>query len=161
MTSGNLKLSAIDAYGRLEEMKLVLPEPRKPVAKFAAHIRTGSLIYLSGQGPVDADGPRTGKVGSTVTPEEAYQHARLAGINLVSVMEQATGDLRRITRIVKVLGMVNAIPEFEDHPRVIDGCSDLLIDIFGLSGVHARSAVGVASLPRQITVEVEAVIECG
>lgn len=100
----------------------------------------------------------TGKVGGNVTVEEAYKHARLTGINLLAVMQSALGDLRRVKRVVKLLGMVNALPDFADHPSVINGCSDLLIDVFGEAGNHARSAVGFGSLPGNITVEIEAII---
>lgn len=117
------------------------------------------MLYLSGQGPREDDGYlHTGKVGGNVSVEEAYKHARLTGINLLAVMQSALGDLGRVKQVVKLLGMVNAVPDFADHPSVINGCSDLFIDVFGEAGNHARSAVGFGSLPGNITVEIEAII---
>jgi enamine deaminase RidA (YjgF/YER057c/UK114 family) len=145
--------------GRLERLGLVLPPPAPPIANFVTHVREGSLLFLSGQGPREADGRlRTGKVGRDVSTDEAYAHARLTGLNLLAVMQAALGDLGRVRRVVKLLGMVNAIPEFTEHPQVINGCSDLFIAVFGEAGRHARSAVGFGSLPGQITVEIEAVV---
>ena len=146
-------------YERLERLGITLPEAPPPIGSFVTHVIDGKLMFLSGQGPREADGTlHRGKVGDTVTTEEAYAHARLTAVNLLSVMHHALGDLGRVRRIVKVLGMVNAEEGFADHPAVINGCSDLLMEVFGDNGPHARSAVGVASLPGQITVEVEAVI---
>lgn len=144
---------------RLAELGIVLPPPPKPIANFLTHVREGGLVFLSGQGPQEPDGRmHKGKVGGSVTVAQAYEHARLTGINLISVMQDAVGDLARVKRIVKLFGMVNGAPEFEDHPQVINGCSDLFISVFGDAGRHARSAVGLASLPGNITVEIEAVI---
>ncbi|BCH35859.1 hypothetical protein MesoLjLc_77890 [Mesorhizobium sp. L-8-10] len=144
---------------RLAELGILLPPPPKPVANFLTHVQEGDLLFLSGQGPQEADGRvHRGKVGGTVTVAQAYGHAWLTGINLISVMQAAVGDLARVRRIVKLFGMVNGAPEFEDHPQVINGCSDLFISVFGDAGRHARSAVGLASLPGNITVEIEAVI---
>jgi enamine deaminase RidA (YjgF/YER057c/UK114 family) len=146
-------------YERLEQLGLSLPRVPEPIGTFATHVQEGSLLYLSGQGPTHADGRlHTGKVGADVTIEEAYAHARLTGLNLIAVLHAALGDLGRVRRVVKVLGMVNATPDFEDHPKVINGCSDLFVAVFGEAGRHARSAVGFGSLPRQITVEIEAVV---
>jgi enamine deaminase RidA (YjgF/YER057c/UK114 family) len=146
-------------YKRLAALGLNLMPAPPPVANFITYVQEGNLIFLSGQGPRERDGRmRVGKVGDDVTVEEAYDHARLAGLNLIAVMHEASGDLSRIKRVVKLLGMVNAAPDFSDHPAVIDGCSDLFMDVFGEAGRHARSAVGFASLPGQITVEIEAVI---
>ncbi|RYF42942.1 MAG: RidA family protein, partial [Comamonadaceae bacterium] len=118
-------------------------------------------LYLSGQGPCTSEGLlHTGKVGDDVTPEQAREHARLTGVNLIAVLHEALGDLNRVAKIVKLLGMVNATPDFAAHPSVINGCSDLLIDVFGPQvGTHARSAVGMGSLPNNITVEIEAIVE--
>lgn len=144
---------------RLAELGIVLPAAPAPIANFSAWVLEGDLLFLSGQGPQEADGRRhTGKVGESVTALEAYHHARLTGINLIAVMREALGDLGRVRRVVKLLGMVNAVPEFEDHPAVINGCSDLLTAVFGEAGQHARSAVGFASLPGNITVEIEAIV---
>jgi len=150
----------MDRYQRLQAYGLTLPPPPRPVANFKTHVREGGLIYLSGQGPVTADGRLyTGKVGIDVSTEEAYAHARLVGMNLLAVMHEVLGDLARVKRIVKLLGMVNAAPDFEEHPLVINGCSDLFIDVFGPeAGSHARSAVGMGSLPGNITVEIEAIV---
>jgi len=118
------------------------------------------ILYLSGQGPREPDGfLHTGKVGVDVGLDEAYGHARTTGLNLLSVAHAALGDLGRVARVVKLLGMVNAVPHFADHPRVINGASDLFVAVFGEAGRHARSAVGVGSLPGNITVEIEAVLE--
>ena len=115
--------------------------------------RAGNLLFLSGRGP----GAVAGKVGDTITLEQAYQHARTVGLSLIAVMKQELGDLDRVKGILKVLGMVNAVPTFGDHPKVINGCSDLLVEVFGDAGRHARSAVGMGSLPAQIPVEIELV----
>jgi len=144
---------------RLRAAGIVLPRPRAPVANYAATVQEGFLLFRSGQGPVTDEGRRGGKVGRDTTSEEAYHHARLAGLNLLANIEAALGSLDRVARIVKVLGMVNAVEDFEDHPRVINGCSDLFVQVFGEeAGIHARSAIGVASLPGNITVEIEVVV---
>ncbi len=146
-------------YERLAALGITLPPPPPPIANFVTHVLEGNMLYLSGQGPREADGfLHAGKVGADVGVEAAYDHARLTGINLLAVMQDALGDLSRVKRVVKLLGMVNAVPEFEDHPSVINGCSDLLIEVFGPAGEHARSAVGFGSLPGNITVEIEAIV---
>lgn len=147
-------------YQRLEALGLRLPEAPPPVGRFVTFVESGRLVFLSGQGPREADGRlHCGKVGRDVTQVAAYEHARLTGLNLLGVLHAAVGDLGRVTRIVKLLGFVNAVPEFGEHPAVINGCSDLFCDVFGDIGAHARSAIGVGSLPGNITVEVEAVVE--
>lgn len=144
---------------RLSALGITLPPSPPPIANFVAHVREGNLLYLSGQGPREADGRmRTGKVGADVNVEQAYADARLTGINLLAVLQDALGDLSRVKRVVKLLGMVNATPDFGDHPKVINGCSDLLVEVFGEAGQHARSAVGFGSLPGNITVEIEAIV---
>lgn len=151
--------AARSPYERLASLGIKLPSSPPPVANFITHIREGDILYLSGQGPREADGHlHAGKVGAEVSIEQAYRHARLTGINLLAVMHDALGDLSRIRRIVKLLGMVNAVSDFEEHPKVIDGCSDLFIEVFGEAGQHARSAVGFGSLPGNITVEIEAIV---
>ncbi len=146
-------------YDRLKGAGIVLPPPPRPVANFVTHAQEGNLLFLSGQGPQTESGElSTGKVGAGVTVKEAYADARLVGINLLAVLHYALGDLGRVKRVIKLLGMVNAAPDFTDHPLVIDGCSDLFVEIFGDAGHHARSAVGLGSLPRNITVEIEAVV---
>ena len=145
---------------RLAELGIVLPRAQSPVANYVGAVRTGSLLFLSGRGPLGPDGElKTGIVGRDVSVEEAYGHARLVGLQLIATMKGELGDLDRVTRIVKLLGMVNAVPGFESQPEVINGCSDLLVEVFGDRGRHARSAVGMGSLPRNITVEIEAVVE--
>jgi len=144
---------------RLARLGIVIPPPPPPIANFLTHVREGDLLFLSGQGPREVNGHlRTGKVGAEISVEDAYDDARLTGINLLSVISEVLGDLGRVKRIVKLFGMVNAVPDFADHPSVINGCSDLFVEVFGERGHHARSAVGMASLPGNITVEIEAVI---
>lgn len=150
---------AASPYERLAALGIILPPPPPPIANFVTHVEEGKLLFLSGQGPREADGRlHTGRVGEDVSVEQAYQHARLTGINLLSVLHAALGDLRRVRRVVKLLGMVNAVPDFGKHPAVINGCSDLFVAVFGDAGQHARSAVGFGSLPDRITVEIEAVV---
>lgn len=146
-------------YERLAALGIELPAAPPPVANFLTHVREGNMLYLSGQGPRETDGYlHSGKVGGEVGVDQAYAHARLTGINLIAVMQDALGDLSRVKRVVKLLGMVNATADFADHPIVINGCSDLLIEVFGEAGQHARSAVGFGSLPGNITVEIEAIV---
>jgi len=145
---------------RLRERGIVLPEAPVPVANYVPSVWTGNLVFVSGQGPRKPDGTlATGKVGKDVTSEEAYQHARLAGLAVLAVLRAGVGSLDNVVRAVKVFGMVNAVPEFADHPKVINGCTDLFVEVFGERGRPARSAVGMGSLPFGITVEIEAVFE--
>jgi len=145
---------------QLESLGLqLLPVPR-PIGNFRNFIRTGSLVFVSGQGPREANGTvHQGKVGRDLSAADAYQHAQLTGLNVLSVLADAVGDLGRVTQVVKLLGLVNATDDFVGHPDVINGCSDLLTSVFGEIGQHARSAIGVASLPNNITVEIEAIFE--
>lgn len=146
------------AEARLTELGLVLPEPPIPVANYLPFKRDGDLLYLSGQGPRKSDGSyHIGKVGEVFGIDDAYAHARLTGLNLLAVAKLAAGSLDRI-EVVKVLGLVNAVPNFGQHPAVINGCSDLFADILGERGRHARSAIGVGSLPHNMSVEIEAII---
>ena len=145
---------------RLKSLGIELTSVPAPLANYVPFVITGNLLYLSGQGPREADGTfHTGKVGQEVTIEQAYQDARLTGLNLLAVMQGALGELDRIERVVKLLGMVNGTPDFLEHPQVINGCSDLMVEVFEEKGRHARSAVGMGSLPNNITVEVEAIVE--
>ncbi len=145
---------------RLKSLGIELPKSPSPLANYVPFVITGNLLYLSGQGPREADGSfHTGKVGQEVTIEQAYQDARLTGLNLLAVMQGALGELDRIERVVKLLGMVNGTPDFLEHPQVINGCSDLMVEVFEEKGRHARSAVGMGSLPNNITVEVEAIVK--
>ena len=149
------------AEQRLKERGIVLPEAPTPVANYVPSVRTGDLVFVSGQGPRKPDGTlATGKVGKDVTAEEAYQHARLAGLAVLAVLRAGVGgNLDKVRRAVKVSGMVNAVPEFADHPKVINGCTDLLVEVFGDQGRPARSSMGMGSLPFGITVEIEAIFE--
>ena len=140
---------------RLHELKLTLPSIGAPMGNYVPAKRAGNLLFLSGRGP----GAIAGKVGETISLEQAYQHARTVGLQLIAVMKQELGDLDRVKGIVKVLGMVNAGPGFGDHPKVINGCSDLFVEVFGEAGRHARSAVGMGSLPSEIPVEIEVIVE--
>ena len=145
---------------RLAELGLTLPSLSRPVGTYVDAVRTGNLLFLAGKGPRNPDGSvPTGKVGRDVSTEVAYQHARQVGLMLLAAIKEAVGSLDRVRRVVKVLGMVNAIPEFTEQPKVINGCSDLFVQIFGERGKHARSAVGMGSLPSGITVEIEAIVE--
>ncbi|HKV43295.1 MAG TPA: RidA family protein [bacterium] len=149
---------SIDA--RLAELKITLPPVPTPAGTYVHAVRAGNLLFLSGKGPYNPDGsvPK-GKVGRDVPTEEAYKHARSVGLTQIAVLKETLGSLDRVKRIVKVLGMVNAAPEFGDQPKVINGCSDLFVEVFGEQGRHARSAVGMGSLPGGITVEIEVIVE--
>jgi enamine deaminase RidA (YjgF/YER057c/UK114 family) len=149
----------MSAEARLKELGIVLPSVPSPVANYVPYRIVNNLLYLSGQGPRDENGNMlTGKVGADVTVDEAYQRARRVGLGLLSAARQALGSLDRVDFVVKLLGMVNAVPEFKNQPKVINGCSDLFVDVFGDAGKHARSAVGMGSLPNQISVEIEAIL---
>jgi enamine deaminase RidA (YjgF/YER057c/UK114 family) len=149
----------MSAEANLTKLGLTLPSVPSPIANYVRFKRVGDMAYLSGQGPRKPDGTNhVGKVGKDVTWEEAYEHAKLTGLGLLAAMKEAAGgDLDRV-EVVKVLGMVNGTPEFGDHPKVINGCSDLFVAVLGDKGRHARSAVGMGSLPNGITVEIEAII---
>ena len=140
---------------RVENLGYTLPPIPNPAGNYVHAVRTGNLLYLSGKGPKNS----VGKVGDAVSIEQAYNDAREVGLILIAVMRHELGSLDRVRQIVKVLGMVNAIPEFGDQPKVINGCSDLFVEVFGDAGRHARSAVGMGSLPNGITVEIEVIIE--
>jgi enamine deaminase RidA (YjgF/YER057c/UK114 family) len=145
----------------LKRLKIDLGTVSAPVANYVNAVKTGNLLFLAGKGPrADASGKRPqGKVGREYTVEQAYQHARSVGLDLLAVMRQELGSLDKVKRVVKVLGMVNAVPEFTDHPKVINGCSDLFVEVLGERGKHARSAVGMGSLPMGIPVEIECIVE--
>ena len=146
---------------KLKQLGIDLGTVSAPIASYVNAVRTGNLLFLAGKGPrPDASGARPkGKVGREYTTEQAYQHARTVGMDLLAVMRAELGSLDRVKRVVKVLGMVNAVPEFTEHPKVINGCSDLFVEVFGEAGRHARSAVGMGSLPMGIPVEIEAIVE--
>lgn len=145
----------------LQKLGIDLPASAPaPIGAFCNVKQSGNLVFVSGQGPVKADGTLlTGKVGGDVTADVARDHARLVAINILATLRDHLGTLKDVTGVVKLLGLVNATPEFSRHPEVIDGASTLLAEIFGANGIHTRSAFGVASLPNQITVEIEAIFE--
>lgn len=147
------------AEARLQELRIELPEPLAPAGNYVAATTVGNLVYLSGEGPRLPDSVISGKVGSDLTVKEAQDAARLVGLNMLTTLRNHIGDLDRVKQIVKVLGMVNATEDFKRHPAVIDGFSNLMVEIFGDKGRSARSAVGMASLPFQIAVEVEMIVE--
>lgn len=152
--------SAQDVEARLEELGIELPTATSPVATYVNAVRTGNLLYLSGKGPNRPDGTQVqGKLGSDLTVEEGYEAARLTGIQLLAALKDELGDLNRVTRIVKALGMVNSAPDFTEQPAVINGFSDLMVEVFGEKGRHARSAVGMGALPDNIAVEIELIVE--
>ena len=145
---------------RLKDMGIELPPAVSPVANYVPAVRSGHLVFLSGHGPFDETGALiTGKVGADLTAEQGYQAARRVGIGLLGSLKAEIGDLDNVNRVVKLLGMVNCGPEFTDQPKVINGASDLLVEIFGDKGKHARSAVGMNALPMNIAVEIEMIVE--
>lgn len=151
---------AFDPRGRLAALGIELPKPAAPVANYVRTVRSGNLVFTSGHGPRRADGSLvTGKLGRDLTVEQGYEAARLTAIALLASLEQEVGDLSRVRRVVKVTGMVNSDPGFTDQPSVVNGCSDLLVEVFGDRGRHARAAVGMASLPMGIAVEIEMIVE--
>jgi enamine deaminase RidA (YjgF/YER057c/UK114 family) len=155
-----IALIAQDAETRLKESGIVLAKPSAPVANYVNAVRVGNLLYLAGKGPTKPDGSYvTGKAGKDLTIEQGYEAARLAAIAHLSVLKAELGSLNKVKRIVKVLGMVNCTEDFKDQPKVINGYSDLMVEIFGDKGKHARSAVGMNALPMGIAVEVEVIVE--
>jgi enamine deaminase RidA (YjgF/YER057c/UK114 family) len=149
----------MSAEARLKQLGITLPNVPAPVANYLPYRVVGNLLFLAGQGPRDETGKMlTGKVGADVSVEEGYRRARLIGLQLLSATRMALGSLDRVDTVLKMLCMVNAVPDFKDHPKVANGMSDLFVEVLGESGKHARSAVGMGSLPNQISVEIEGVI---
>jgi enamine deaminase RidA (YjgF/YER057c/UK114 family) len=149
----------MSAEARLKGLGIVLPSLGTPVANYLPYRLAGNILYLAGQGPRDESGKQlTGKLGKDISVEEGYRRARLVGLGLLAAMRDALGSLDRVDYIVKLLGMVNAVPDFNDSPKVINGCSDLFVEVFGDAGRHARSAVGNVMLPNQISVEIEGLV---
>ena len=145
---------------KLDSMGIVLPQPATPVANFVNSVQVGNLLFLSGNGPLKADGKFiTGIVGEDLTIEEGYEAARLTGINQIAILKSALGDLSRVKRVIRATGMVNASPDFTQHPSVVNGFSDLMVEVFGERGKHTRAAVGMASLPFNIAVEIDMIVE--
>lgn len=154
------QVETFDPERRLAELGIELPAPPSPVANYVNGVQTGNLIYLAGKGPRRADGTEIhGKLGADLTIEEGYEAARLTAINQLAVLKAMLGDLSRVVRVVKVLGMVNSHPDFVEQPAVINGFSDLIVEVFGERGRHARAAVGMAALPRGQAVEIEMIVE--
>lgn len=153
-------LYSYDVEERISSMGITLTEPSAPVANYVNSVRTGNLVFMAGKGPSKPEGGYvTGKVGVDLSIEEGYEAAQLAAIAQLSALKAEIGDLNKVVRIVKVLGMVNAPDDFTDQPEVINGFSDTMVEVFGDRGKHARAAVGMGSLPRGISVEVEMIVE--
>jgi enamine deaminase RidA (YjgF/YER057c/UK114 family) len=160
LTSAIAYAQKVDFDKKLKELGIELPPPSKPIANYVKAVRTGNLIFLAGHGPSKADGTLvTGKVGKDLTIEQGYEAARITAISLLATLKNELGDLGKVKRVVKVLGMVNCPSDFTDQPKVINGCSDLLVAVFGEKGKHARSAVGMNSLPSNMAVEIEIIVE--
>src|SRR4051812_32901436 len=140
---------------RLAQLGIALPQVSPPAGNYVGCVVVDDLVYVGGHGPVDGDHVVRGKVGATVTLDEARDAARMTALSILATLQTELGDLDRIARIVKVYGMVNVAPGFNQTPQVIDGCSDVLVEIFGDAGRHTRSAVGLAELPFDIAVEIE------
>lgn len=151
---------ANDPEQRLRELNITLITPVPPTANFVKAVRSGRLVFLSGHGPDKPGGGQVkGKVGTALTVAEGQAAARLVGISLLASLKAEIGDLKKVKRVVKVLGMVNADPSFEQHSQVMNGFSDLMVEVFGANGKHARSSVGMSSLPGNIPVEIEMIVE--
>ncbi len=142
---------------RLKELGIELPAPVRPVATYVRSVQTGNLLFIAGTGP--SDSAPSGKLGRDLTIEQGQAVAREVGLQIIATAKDALGDLDRVKRIVKVLGMVNSDPGFGDQPKVMNGCSDLFVEVFGEAGKHTRSAVGFVALPNQIAVEIECMME--
>lgn len=145
---------------KLKELNIELPSAPNPVANYVNGVQSGNLIFLAGKGPRYANGVEiTGTLGDDISIEKGYEGARLTAINQIAVLKEMLGDLKKVKRIVKVLAFVNSTPDFIEQPKVINGFSDLMVEVFGEKGIHARAAIGVATLPRAQAVEVEAIVE--
>lgn len=158
--SSKTEIGTIDFKARLDSLGITLPQASSPVANYVNITQAGNTLYLAGKGPGLPDGTFiTGKLGADMTIEDGYAAARLVAINQLAVLQEYLGDLNRVKRILKVLGMVNTVEGFTQQPEVVNGFSDTMVAVFGDKGKHARSAVGMASLPRNIPVEVELIVE--
>src|SRR3989442_5846066 len=151
----------MQAEARLKERPITLPKPATPVANYGGGVRVGHLLFVSGHGPLHNDGKPSarGKLGRDLSVDQGYQVAREVGLNVLATARASLGSLDKVKRVVKVLGMVNSAEGFGDQPKVINGFSDLMVDVFGDAGKHARSAVGMAELPMGIPVEIEMILE--
>ena len=152
----------MSAEKKLKEMGITLPEPPKPVANYVPAVKAGNLLFVSGHGPYnDGKTVLSGKLGKELNIEEGYKTARNVALNCLASVKATLGDLDKVKRVVKLLGMVNCTEDFKDQPKVINGASDLLVEVLGEKGKHARSAVGMQSLPKNIPVEIEMILEVG
>ena len=151
----------MSAETRIKELGIALPPPSKPLGNYVPGVRVGNLLFLSGHGPIRGDGQATvrGKVGRDLSVEDGYKAAREVGVNLLGSARTLLGSLDKVKRVVKVLGMVNSAEGFGEQPKVINGFSDLMVEVFGENGRHARSAVGMTELPSGIPVEIEMILE--
>jgi enamine deaminase RidA (YjgF/YER057c/UK114 family) len=150
----------VDYDKKLKELGIELLAPSRPIANYVKAVRVGNLLYLSGHGPSRADGTNIiGKAGADMTVEQGYEAAKQTGISILSTLKAELGDLNKVKRIVKVLGMVNCTETFGDQPKIVNGFSDLMVAVFGDKGKHARSAVGMNSLPGNMAVEIEIIVE--
>jgi len=159
-TAAPVELYDYDVENKIESLGYTLTIPAKPVANYVHAVRSGNLIFLAGKGSRDRDGQLiTGKLGKELTVDEGYEAAKQVAITQLGALKAEIGDLNKVKRIVKVLGMVNAVEDFTNHPEVINGFSDTMVKIFGSRGKHARAAVGMGSLPRNLAVEIEMIVE--
>jgi len=151
---------AVKIEKRLKDLRITLPDAPKPVANYVRAVKTGNLLFVSGHGPYnDGQTILAGKLGKELTVEEGYKTARNVALNCLASIKAALGDLDQVKRVVKLLGMVHCTEDFKDQPKVVNGASDLLVEVFGEEGKHARSAVGMQSLPNGIPVEIEMILE--
>ena len=149
-----------DPETKLKELGIELITPSNPVANYVNTVQSGNLLYISGKGPLKNDGEYIkGKLGYDLTIDQGYEAARVTGINLISTIKSAIGDLKNVKQIIRVNGMVNSASNFTDQPKVINGCSDLLVEVFGDRGKHTRVALGMNSLPMNIAVEIDIILE--
>ena len=156
----NLYGKAQSPEQNLKSLGIMLPKQSAPIANYVNYVRTGNLIYFSGTGPaIEDQGYVKGKLGKDLTIDQGREAARITGINMIANLKNAIGDLNKVKRIVKVLGMVNSAENFTDQPKVINGFSDLMVAVFGEKGKHARSAVGMMALPMNMAVEIEMIVE--
>jgi enamine deaminase RidA (YjgF/YER057c/UK114 family) len=156
----SFQLEAQSPTENLKKLGIELPPVSAPIANYVKYVQTGNLIYLSGHGPLQSNGNYIlGKLGKNVSNEQGYEAARITGIQLLATLQSAIGDLSRVKRIVKILGLVNCTDDFTEQPKIINGCSDLMIAVFGEKGKHARSAIGTNALPMGMAVEVEMIVE--
>lgn len=153
-------IANIDFDAKLKKLNIVLPKVSTPIANYVNVTQSGKTLYLAGKGPKQSNGEYIkGKLGQEISEEQGYLAARLVGINQLAVLKEYLGDLNKVKQILKVTGMVNATPDFENQPEVINGFSDLMVEVFGEQGKHARAAVGMGSLPRNICVEIDVIVE--